>query len=143
MIAVDVVSESALEIPEQIQAQPLLELVYGNEGINSAKIALVFTDDEYLSELKKQFFQVDQLTDVIAFRLNEYSEPEPEGEIYISLERARENAGKFNVSFIQEVARLIIHGGLHLIGYDDESPIEKEKMNNKEDEYLKRWNELD
>lgn len=143
MIAVDIVSESALEIPEQIQAQPLLELVYGNEGINSAKIALVFTDDEYLSELKKQFFQVDQLTDVIAFRLNEYSEPEPEGEIYISLERARENAGKFNVSFIQEVARLIIHGGLHLIGYDDESPIEKEKMNNKEDEYLKRWNELD
>lgn len=143
MIAVDIVSESALEIPEQIQAQPLLELVYGNEGINSAKIALVFTDDEYLSELKKQFFKVDQLTDVIAFRLNEYSEPEPEGEIYISLERARENAGKFNVSFIQEVARLIIHGGLHLIGYDDESPIEKEKMNNKEDEYLKRWNELD
>ena len=100
-------------------------------------ISLVFVSDEYLSDLKKKYFKVNHYTDVIAFRLNEYGTPFVEGEVYISLPRAKENAKIFDEPYSREVSRLIIHGCLHLIGLKDKTHIEKENMTNNEDAILK------
>jgi rRNA maturation RNase YbeY len=93
-----------------------------------------------LSSLKKEFFHKDQWTDVIAFRLNDYDEKELDGEIYISLPRAKENATSFNEPYEKEVTRLIIHGFLHLLGFDDESDEEKKEMTKLENEFLNQTN---
>ena len=87
---------------------------------------------------------MNQYTDVIAFRLNEYGELFVEGEVYISLPRAKENAKIFDEPYSREVSRLIIHGCLHLIGLKDKTHIEKKNMTNNEDAILKviNWEEL-
>ena len=125
-------------------ATKLLNDILVAENVLSADCTIIFTDDDYLSELKKQFFGLNQLTDVIAFRLNDYSEKEVEGEIYISLPRARENANQYSEPYGREVARLIIHGGLHLLGYDDQTDSEQAAMRSLEEKYLEKfgWTEL-
>ena len=106
----------------------------------SGNISFIFGSDELLSNLKKEFFQRDHWTDVIAFRLNEYDEKDVEGEIYISLPRANENAISFGESYEKEVARLIIHGCLHLVGFNDESEKEKIEMTKIENKLLSQLN---
>jgi rRNA maturation RNase YbeY len=97
-----------------------------------------------LSDLKKEFFEKDQWTDVIAFRLNDTSEKDVEGEIYISLPRAKENATSYGEPFEKEVARLIIHGCLHLLGFNDKSNDEKKEMTKMENDTLgqNNWQNL-
>ena len=97
-----------------------------------------------MRSLKKQFFKKNQNTDVIAFRLNNYEEKVVEGEVYISLPRARENAKTFGEPFEKEVTRLLIHGVLHLLGFDDITKISKKEMTSLEDTYLTmvRWKKL-
>ena len=81
---------------------------------------------------------------VIAFRINDYSKVEVEGEIYISLARAIENAKKYGEPLSKELARLIIPGGLHLLDHRDETEDEKNKMTVVEDKYLQQveWDNL-
>ena len=97
-----------------------------------------------LADLKKKYFLKDQFTDVIAFRLNDYNKSNVEGEIYISLPRARDNAGNFNEPYEKEVSRLIIHGCLHLLGFNDESKKEKKEMTKMENDLLSQvsWKTL-
>ena len=83
---------------------------------------------------------MNQFTDVIAFRLNENGASFVEGEVYISLARAKENAKIFDEPYSREVSRLIIHGCLHLIGLKDKTNIEKENMTNNEDAILREIN---
>ena len=101
-----------------------------------AEILFVFALDELLADLKNQYFQKNHFTDVIAFRLNDYSEVPIEGEVYISLPRAKENAKIFNQPYEKEVTRLIIHGCLHLIGFKDDTKSEKKTMTELEDDIL-------
>ena len=101
-----------------------------------AEILFVFALDELLADLKNQYFQKNHFTDVIAFRLNDYSEAAIEGEVYISLPRAKENAKIFNQPYEKEVTRLIIHGCLHLIGFKDDTKSEKKTMTELEDDIL-------
>ena len=101
-----------------------------------AEILFVFALDELLADLKNQYFQKNHFTDVIAFRLNDYSEEPIEGEVYISLPRAKENAKIFNQPYEKEVTRLIIHGCLHLIGFKDDTNSEKKAMTELEDHIL-------
>ena len=111
-----------------------------SEGISQADLLLIIGDDDLLADLKKKFFGLNHYTDVIAFRLNEYEEKNVEGEIYISLPRAKENANKFNQSFYKELGRPIIHGGLHLLVYKDDTKKNKLEMEKKEDLYLEEVN---
>ena len=101
-----------------------------------AEILFVFALDELLADLKNQYFQKNHFTDVIAFRLNDYSEATIEGEVYISLPRAKENAKIFNQPYEKEVTRLIIHGCLHLIGFKDDTKSGKKTMTELEDDIL-------
>ncbi len=124
--------------------QNIINTVFEKEGYTIDNITLVFGNDDLLNSLKKKFFNKDHLTDVIAFRLNDYAEKNVEGEIYISVPRAKENAKSFKEPFAKEVGRLIIHGGLHLLNYDDETKEDKDTMTGKEEAYLKQcqWQNL-
>jgi len=118
--------------------------LFKSKHINEANLSFIFSDDNLLNSLKRKFFKLDHFTDVIAFRLNEYEEKNVDGEIYISIPRAKENAIKFEESFNRELARLIIHGCLHLLNFNDETDQEKEEMRKQEDHYLDiiKWNNI-
>ena len=102
---------------------------------NEASITFIFTNDDKLRKLKKEYFGEDVFTDTISFNLEEESDP-IEGEVYISLERVSENAHTFQQDFITEYKRVVIHGCLHLLGYNDELPEDKTKMTELEEKYL-------
>jgi len=102
---------------------------------DEASITFIFSHDDKLRKLKKEYFGEDVFTDTISFNLEEESDP-IEGEVYISLERVSENAHTFQQDFITEYKRVIIHGCLHLLGYNDELPEDKTKMTELEEKYL-------
>ena len=129
-----------LDPPISSHVEKIVKETFNLKNILNYDISLVFVSDEYLSDLKKKYFKVNHYTDVIAFRLNEYGTPFVEGEVYISLPRAKENAKIFDEPYSREVSRLIIHGCLHLIGLKDKTHIEKKNMTNNENTILKLIN---
>ncbi|MEL1233483.1 MAG: rRNA maturation RNase YbeY [Candidatus Neomarinimicrobiota bacterium] len=137
MIQVSHGDDLNLDPPISSKAEKIVKETFNFKNILDYDISLVFVSDEYLSSLKQKYFKVNQYTDVIAFRLNAYDTPFVEGEVYISLPRAKENARIFDEPYSREVSRLIIHGCLHLIGLKDKTQIEKENMTNNEDTILK------
>ena len=114
--------------------------VLNSQKITKAEITFIFASDALLAELKSKYFNKDHYTDVIAFRLNEYNEKLVEGEIYISLPRAKENAKIFEQPYEKEITRLIVHGCLHLIGFKDKTRVEKKIMTRLEDDILNQTN---
>ena len=137
MIKISHGEDLKLDPPISSNAEKIVKETFNYKNISDYDISLVFVSDEYLSDLKKKYFKMNHYTDVIAFRLNEYGEPFVEGEVYISLPRAKENAKIFDEPYSREVSRLIIHGCLHLIGLKDKTHIEKENMTNNENAILK------
>ena len=102
---------------------------------DEASITFIFSHDDKLRKLKKEYFGEDVYTDTISFNLEEECDP-IEGEVYISLERVSENAHTFQQDFITEYKRVIIHGCLHLLGYNDELSKDKSIMTELEERYL-------
>jgi rRNA maturation RNase YbeY len=98
-------------------------------------LSYVFSSDASLMKLNRQYLSHNTLTDILTF---DYSnDPNSiKGEIYISIERVRENASRFKRSFDEELNRVIIHGVLHLVGYNDKSSADKALMREKEEAYL-------
>jgi len=144
MIKIRIEKDPELDQPDDEICCKILRTVLEDQDIDDGTITVIFGQDELLRGLKKQFFQKNQFTDVIAFRLNNYKEKAVEGEVYISLPRARENAEIFGEPFEKEVTRLLIHGVLHLLGFDDITKISKKEMTSLEDTYLTmvRWKKL-
>jgi rRNA maturation RNase YbeY len=105
------------------------------EGASLVSLNYIFCTDEYLREINIQFLKHKTLTDIITFNYNP-SEIEIEGEIYISIDRVRENAKTYKTDFPTELNRVMIHGVLHLLGYNDKNNVEKKAMREKEDSYL-------
>ena len=103
------------------------------EGHDLQELNVIFCDDEYLHTLNITYLQHDTLTDIITFP---YQEDPIHGELYISIDRIRENATSNAVPFLHELRRVIIHGTLHLCGYGDKTTAEKQKMRLKENHYL-------
>jgi len=136
MINVQIEINSKIVDPKINQISRLVSEVMKSEGRADAEILLIFTKDNVLSDLKKKYFNQDHFTDVIAFRLNDYNENKVEGEVYISVPQVEKNAKKYDQSFDKELARIIIHGSLHLLDYKDGLPDEKLQMTKKEDHYL-------
>ena len=126
-----------LERPNDLVVKKIAKTVLSSENIKSGEISIIFASDKLLTELKKKYFNENYYTDVIAFRLdNKNNNNNIDGEIYISLPRAKENANLFNEPYQKEIARLIIHGCLHLIGFNDKSIDEKNMMTKMEDRFL-------
>ena len=132
---------SKFQKPPVTQIKFFCDALFLSHKIYFAKISFIFCDDEYLSKLKLEYFNKNELTDVISFSLNEDKSNDLEGEVYISLDRALENSISYSQDYNKEVMRLIIHGCLHLIGFDDETEEDKKKMTLMEDKFLglKKW----
>ena len=106
------------------------------EGSRLKELNYIFCSDSYLLQINQQYLNHDTYTDIITF---DHSEEEGSiaGDIFISIERIRENAAKFKVAEDEELHRVIIHGALHLLGYGDKNPADKKRMTEKEDFYLR------
>ena len=122
----------------------IVKKVLNHYDLKSFDVNLIFTSDIYVSNLKKEFFSKNQWTDVIAFPMHNKNEKFLEGEIYISMPTAKENAKRYKQSYGKELARLVIHGSLHLLGIEDDTIEKKEKMIKIEEYFLKEisWEEL-
>lgn len=108
------------------------------EEFTLGEINFVFCDDAALHKINLEYLQHDTLTDIISF---DYSVGQQlNGEIYISIERVKENAKQFKVTFENELLRVLIHGILHFMGYKDKSPAEQQLMRQKEDEAISKFN---
>lgn len=105
------------------------------ENQSAFEINYIFCTDKYLLDLNKDFLSHNTLTDIITFD-NSTKTGAIEADIYISIERVIENANKFKVPFDEELHRVIIHGVLHLIGYNDKNPTQKALMRKKEEACL-------
>lgn len=108
------------------------------KGRKLDSLRFIFCSDAYLLGINQQFLQHDDYTDIITFDLSEKG-GDLVGEIYISIDRIRENASSFGVSFQRELHRVIFHGVLHLCGYKDKTPKDKLEMNRQEDLALKGY----
>lgn len=105
------------------------------EGYKLKELTYIFSTDNYLLQLNKQYLDHDSYTDIITFD-NSTIEGLIVGDIFISIDRIRDNALKYNISEKEELHRVIIHGTLHLLGYKDKYLSDKKKMTLKEDFYL-------
>ena len=108
--------------------------VFKREKFNNSQIDIILTDKKFLNSLKKKYFNMDVFTDVMAFNLGD--DKNIDGEIYISIDDVLENSKLFSKSFNDEFKRIIIHGILHLCGYDDKTKKEKDNMTLLEEKYL-------
>ena len=111
-----------------------LQNVVESENKISGELSFVFCDDEYLHKINLQYLNHDTYTDIITF---DYTEAGViAGDIFISIDRVKENALLYNKPFKNELSRVIVHGVLHLAGYKDKSEEESTLMRSKEDFYL-------
>ena len=116
----------------------LQDLVAEELALKKINITYVFCNDEYLLDKNIQFLNHHTLTDIITFDLSENNK-ELVAEIYISIPRVQENAKKFEVSYLNELHRVIFHGCLHLCGYKDKSKEQKEEMRKMENQCLTQY----
>ena len=113
-----------------------VEEIFAKEKRKLGKLSFIFCSDEHLLGINKEFLKHDFYTDVITFDLSS-SINETEGEIYLSIDRIKENAKQAGVSFTEELHRVIFHGTLHLCGYKDKKKEEILTMRNQENIHLK------
>jgi probable rRNA maturation factor len=116
----------------------ILTTLFKKERKKLAELQYIFVSDDNLLEINQQFLQHDFYTDIITFPLSEPGQP-ISGEIYISVDRVRENAREFGNSVKKELLRVIFHGALHLCGYKDKTSKDQAIMRRREDEYLRLY----
>ena len=129
--------ETSFRLKEALLRKSFLLSLLTEEGLEFSKIAFVFTNDEYVLSLNRQFLNHDTYTDILTFTLSLPNDPIV-SEIYISIDRVKENAKLHSTTFQDELNRVMIHGLLHLCGYDDITEPDKKTMRNREDFYLNR-----
>ncbi len=129
--------ENEFELSNEDQIATWISKVILSENMKEGEINYIFCDDDYLLNLNEKYLDHDTLTDIISF---DYSVGnEIHGDIFISTERVLENAADFNVSFQEELQRVLVHGVLHYCGYKDKSEADEQLMRNKEDEKIKMF----
>ena len=111
-----------------------IEKTIETEGAILGEVSYIFCSDDYLHQMNVEYLNHDTLTDVITFP---YNDNPIEGDIFISIDRVKDNAQDLNIAFNDELHRVMIHGVLHLCGYTDETDEQESEMRQKEDEYLK------
>ena len=129
-------TETTFELPKSKVISIWLSSIILNEDYSEGEISIVFCNDDYLHKLNMEFLNHDTLTDVISF---DYSiGNQVHGEIFISVDRVKENATEFNQTFQTELSRVMAHGILHFCGYKDKTGSESSLMRTKEGFYLQQ-----
>ncbi len=117
-----------------------IERTIQNERYVSGNINVIFTSDKYLLSINKKYLKHNYYTDIVTF--NYCDERVIQGDIFISIDTVKNNSKRFGVKYSEEMHRVIIHGILHLIGYDDQNDEERALMRQKENDYLERLKNL-
>ena len=132
-------TETTFELPKSEAISLWLSSIILKEDHSEGEISIGFCNDDYLHKLNLEFLNQDTLTDVISF---DYSiGKQVHGEIFISIDRVKENATEFNQTFQTELSRVMAHGILHFCGYNDKTDSESSLMRTKEDFYLQQRND--
>jgi probable rRNA maturation factor len=114
-------------------AEKVLRAELSKARAGKARVNLVFCENAYIRELNRRFRKLDKVTDVLSFI---YEEDDVFGEIYIATEKARKQAPRWKNSFYDELRRLVVHGALHLAGFDHMNAPDRKAMRAREDHYL-------
>lgn len=132
---IEFLSETDFILPNPELIAHWIQTVIEKEGYEAGEITYTFCDDDDLHKINVEYLNHDTLTDIISF--DYVAGKQVNGEIFISVERVKNNAEEFGTSFENELLRVIIHGVLHFLGYKDKSPSEADTMRQKEDFYIR------
>ncbi len=119
------------------EIKKLIAYLFQEEKVNLNRVDYIFCKDDFLVKINKEFLHHNILTDIITFNFSK-KDLFIVGEIYISTDRVKENASKYKVSINDEFLRVVIHGALHLCGFNDKTKVDKNSMTRKENIYLSR-----
>lgn len=129
--------ETDFELDNEAQYEDWISRIIESEGFDEGEINYIFCDDEYLHKINVEYLDHDTLTDIISF---DYTVGNVlQGDIFISVERVQDNANDFNVSFEEELKRVLSHGVLHYCGYKDKSVEDEALMRAKEEEKMQMF----
>lgn len=132
--------ETELQLHNEEKLSEWISKAIINEGFNEGEINYIFCDDAYLLKLNVKYLEHDTLTDIISF---DYTiGKQINGDVYISAERVSDNAKDYNVTFENEMSRVLIHGILHYCGYKDKTQAEETEMRSKENYYISQLIDL-
>ncbi|MBN3581547.1 rRNA maturation RNase YbeY [Algoriphagus aestuarii] len=124
--------ETSFQLSKKLLRKKWLRAIAKEEGFKIQDLNYIFCSDEYLFKINVEYLNHQTYTDIITFD-NSESDKEIEGDIFISIDRVKENSDKHQASIEDELSRVISHGLFHLIGYKDKKKEEAEKMRNKEE----------
>ena len=126
--------DTAFEFKGKRKCSSWLKDVAASEGHRMGDLSIIFCSDPYLLDINKKYLEHDYYTDIITF---DYCEEDIlNGDLFISIDTVRANADFYGATFHEDLSRVIVHGVLHLIGYDDHSDDDVKQMRAKENEYL-------
>ena len=129
--------ETEFELENEAHYEDWISRIIQSEGFDEGEINYIFCDDEYLHKINVEYLDHDTLTDIISF---DYTVGNLiQGDVFVSIERVQNNASDFNVSFEEELKRVLSHGVLHYCGYKDKSPKDEVLMRLKEDEKIQMF----
>lgn len=127
--------DTSFELPEKHKVKTWLKSIVIQEGKQIGELSYIFCSDEYLLQVNREYLDHDYYTDIITFDSAE-EEEQIEGDIFVSIDRVRDNASMLKVPFEIELRRVLAHGVLHLCGYKDKSSDEEQLMRAKENFYI-------
>jgi rRNA maturation RNase YbeY len=131
--------EKNITLSQRKKLKVFLVNLIETENRKISSISIIFCSNDYLLEINRTHLNHDYYTDIITFDLTPKKSVHLEAELYISTDRIKENAVKYNTTFQNELHRVIFHGLLHLCGYKDKNKMDQEIMRNKENEYLQLY----
>tara|TARA_B100000795_G_scaffold185531_1_gene140943 strand:- start:744 stop:1160 length:417 start_codon:yes stop_codon:yes gene_type:complete len=137
---IDFFSETTFNLQNSEEVANWISAIISNENFEEGEVSYIFCNDEYLHKLNLEFLKHDTLTDIISF--DNSLGNQINGDIFISVERVKENASSFKTTFENELHRVIIHGVLHYCGYKDKTTKDADLMRTKEDAALSLRNFL-
>jgi rRNA maturation RNase YbeY len=131
-------NDITIGLTNRTELKDFIASIFKTEGKRLQNLNYVFCTDEYLLDINRSSLNHDYYTDIITFDLSSIKRV-IEGEIYISVDRVRDNAKSLSVTIQEELHRVIFHGALHLCGYKDKSPKDSKAMRAAEDKYLAKY----
>ena len=134
-------ADKTITLGNRVALKAFLEKQLKKEGIRIECLQYVFCSDKYLLDINKQFLNHDYYTDIISFDLSE-TKGVLIGDIYISVDRVKENAKTMKTTQGNELLRVIFHGALHFCGYKDKKPADAKLMRSMEDKWIKAYLKL-
>ncbi len=141
MNKVEFFNETGVEVPELDTVKKVIDYAIQYEKLEHLVFNVILVDNEYIHRLNLEYRGIDRPTDVITFALEDVKDIEYDnmrllGDIYISLDKAREQALEYGHSFLRELSFLAVHGFLHLLGYDHMNPEDEKEMFTRQEEIL-------